>query len=101
MRFDQWINTPQNVAIRIVCLRVLFMHGNALAEETLTGLFQKLREPCPAGPCEGVGAGWKLCEVLLLTTGRSAGTFWHESSIQQTLITNLPMELTCKGEKYT
>jgi len=69
------MNTPQNAAFRFVCLRVLFMHDNALAEETLTGLFQKLREPCPAGPCEGVAVGCGLCEVLLLTTGRSPGTF--------------------------
>lgn len=69
------INMPQNVVLRIVCLRVLFIPDHALAEESLTGLFQKIREPYPTAPCEGVGLGWRLCEVLLLTTGRSLGTF--------------------------
>jgi len=36
---------PQNVVLRIVCLRVLLIPERALAEESLTGLFQKLRDP--------------------------------------------------------
>lgn len=66
---------PQNVVLRIVCLRVLVITDHALAEESPTGLFEKLREPYPTAPCEGVGVGWRLCEVLLLTTVRSPGTF--------------------------
>jgi len=46
---------PQNVVLRIVCLLVLFIPDHALAEESLTGLFQKLRAPYPKTPCEGVG----------------------------------------------
>ena len=46
---------PQNVVLRIVCLRVLLMPDHALAEESLIGLFQKLRESYPAAPCEWVG----------------------------------------------